>query len=65
MHIKFIEKQFGGLRCQEKVQPVTKINFTTPPIEDNRHNPQPNGITPPIDGEFLKSVYLIPFENLL
>ena len=39
---------------KEEAQPVTKINFTPPPIEDNRHTPQPNGITPPIDGEFFE-----------
>ena len=40
--------------AKEEVQPSTKINFTPPPIEDNRHKPQPNGITPPIDGEFFE-----------
>ena len=39
---------------KEEAQPVTKINFTPPPIEDNRHTPQPNGITPPIDGELFE-----------
>ena len=38
--------------AKKEVQPVTKINFTPPSLEDNRHKPQPNGITPPIDGEF-------------
>ena len=40
--------------AKEEVQPMTKINFTPPSLEDNRHKPQPNGITPPIDGEFFE-----------
>ena len=39
---------------KEEAQPVTKINFAPPLIEDNRHKPQPNGITPPIDGEYFE-----------
>ena len=39
---------------KEEAQPVTKINFSSPHLQDNRHNPQPNGITPPIDGEFFE-----------
>ena len=39
---------------KEEAQPVTKINFTPPSLKDNRHKPQPNGITPPIDGEFFE-----------
>ena len=40
--------------AKEEVQPMTKINFTPHSLEDNRHKPQPNGITPPIDGEFFE-----------
>ena len=39
---------------KEEAQPVTKINFSSPHLQDNRHNPQANGITPPIDGEFFE-----------
>ena len=39
---------------KEEAQPVTKINFTPLSIKDNRHKAQPNGITPPIDGEFFE-----------
>ena len=39
---------------KEEAQPVTKINFSSPHLQDNRHNPQPNGITHPIDGEFFE-----------
>ena len=39
---------------KEEAQPVTKINFSSPHLQDNRHNPQPNVITPPIDGEFFE-----------
>ena len=39
---------------KEETQPVTKINFILPSIEDNRNKTQPNGVTPPIDGEFFE-----------
>lgn len=39
---------------KEEAQPVTKINFSSPHLQDNRHKPQPNGITPPINGEFFE-----------
>ena len=48
------EEKLSFDKKKEEAQPVTKINFSSPHLQDNRHNPQPNGITPPIDGEFFE-----------
>ena len=47
-------KEENAVFEKKETQPVTQINFTSPSIEDKRHKAHPNGITPPIDGEYFE-----------